>query len=222
VYYIVTNPRKFNLDICVPEKEYSWTQIEIKNQINLSQLAQFANIDIEFLKKTNSELKTLLTPPGVYSLKVLSEQAEAVQAALDNPDIKLLKNYLYTIKSGDTLFALALHYGVSVDAILNNNSGLKANTLHLGQRILIPAIKDVPEYSGNLNKTGTASATTSTPSAAQTGNQPRHEGITWQVKQGDTLWSIARYYNITVEELVRANGLTTNEKLKIGKVLRIP
>lgn len=44
---------------------------------------------------------------------------------------------------------------------------------------------------------------------------------TYVVQKGDTLWSIARKYNTTVDELKRLNGITTNI-ISIGQVLRIP
>lgn len=44
---------------------------------------------------------------------------------------------------------------------------------------------------------------------------------TYTVKAGDTLWSIAKKYNTTVEELMKLNNLT-NDLIMIGKVLTIP
>lgn len=44
---------------------------------------------------------------------------------------------------------------------------------------------------------------------------------TYTVKKGDSLWSIAKKYNTTVEQLKAANNLTSN-LLNIGQVLKIP
>ncbi len=45
--------------------------------------------------------------------------------------------------------------------------------------------------------------------------------LTYSVKKGDTLYSIASKYNTTVDEIIRANNLTSNV-LSVGQVLKIP
>ncbi|MCL6589514.1 MAG: LysM peptidoglycan-binding domain-containing protein [Firmicutes bacterium] len=46
---------------------------------------------------------------------------------------------IHIIAPGDTLFALASRYGVSVDAIIRANPGIDPNSLAIGRRICIPA-----------------------------------------------------------------------------------
>ena len=50
---------------------------------------------------------------------------------------------------------------------------------------------------------------------------PLDNSMYYTVVSGDSLWSIAKKYNITVDELKKANGLTSS-LLKIGQVLKIP
>lgn len=54
-----------------------------------------------------------------------------------------------------------------------------------------------------------------------TGINPPQASGTYTVRSGDSLWSIARQYNVSVDALKSANGLTTNV-LTIGQVLKIP
>jgi membrane-bound lytic murein transglycosylase D len=215
VYYIVSNPRKFNLDICLPEKNYIWTRIELNRQVNLALLAELSGVETAALVHANSELVTLVTPPDNYLLKVRAEDAPAIRGILENKELTLIKHYLYTVKSGDTLYALALHYGVNVNAILANNPGMKADLLRPGDKLAIPALKDVAPYDGSLNK----GAQKSEEVPANT-----HDGmnITWTVRPGDTLWSIARYYNITPDALAAANNISVTDTLGVGKTLKIP
>lgn len=115
---------------------------------------------------------------------------------------KSIENYLgtvgnfYTVQKGDSLYSIATKFGTSVDAIKRANN-LGTNMLAIGQKLLIPKIdEEIP--------------TPSTPT-----------GSVYTVKKGDTLYSIAGRYGITVDSLKIANGLTSNN-LKIGQKLTVP
>lgn len=45
--------------------------------------------------------------------------------------------------------------------------------------------------------------------------------MTHTVKKGDTLWSISRLYNISVDEIVKLNGLKNPDLIRVGQVLKI-
>ena len=100
----------------------------------------------------------------------------------------------YTVKSGDTLWSIAGKYGISVDDLINANN-LGTTFLQIGQVLTIPNKSNTPSGSGN--------------------------GLSYTVKAGDTLWNIAKKYNISVDELKRINNLTNN-MISIGQVLTIP
>ena len=103
---------------------------------------------------------------------------------------------VYTVKRGDSLWNIANEYNVSVNDIVDYNN-LGTTLLQIGQQLLIPNI---------------------------TNDSPTEEdeiGITYIVKSGDSLWSIAKRYNIKVDDLKSANNLTNN-LLSIGQELIIP
>ncbi|GMO46321.1 MAG: LysM peptidoglycan-binding domain-containing protein [Termitinemataceae bacterium] len=219
IYYIASNPRKFGLNISQAPTEHSWSRLSINKQINLSMLAEYAGIDYAELSKANSELKHNLTPPNEYLLKVKTEQIDAVQSVLNSDDIKLLKYYTYTIKPGDTLSALSVHYGVGVDQILAQNPGVRANALKLGASLIIPAYKEVGPYV--FAKQNPPSA----PQAPESTTAPLQNYTylgEWVVAKGDTLWSIARAHNVSTDILAAANNININSTLSIGQKLKIP
>jgi LysM repeat protein len=116
--------------------------------IDLRLLAAAAGIPEDDLRAANKELKYHLTPvlPGGYNLKVKAEWVEPLTQALDDPSLKLVQYYLYTVQKGDTLSEIALWYGVSTDMIERDNPGLRPALLKIGQNLVIAAIKDVGPF----------------------------------------------------------------------------
>ena len=151
----------------------------------------------------------------------------------------------YIVKSGDSLWSIAKRYGVSIDDIKKANN-LSSNLLNIGQVLIIPSDEEPPEIgdfiiytvsSGdNLYKIATKYnltlddlvnyndlATTNLSIGQQLliPVQKTSETQTYIVKSGDTLYSIASKYGISVNTLKNYNNLTTNV-LSIGQKLNIP
>jgi len=51
------------------------------------------------------------------------------------------KTSIYTVRSGDTLGAVAIHFGVTLDEIMALNPGVEPTALRVGQKIKVPAGK---------------------------------------------------------------------------------
>ncbi len=100
----------------------------------------------------------------------------------------------YTVKSGDTLYSIARKYDVSVSALASANNITNLNLISVGQVLKIPG-------------------TSTTPPPTTT---------SYTVKSGDTLYAIARKYNVTVSSLAAANKITNVSLISIGQVLVIP
>lgn len=109
-----------------------------------------------------------------------------------NPDPNSV--IVYKINKGDSLYSIAQKYGVTVNDIINYNQ--LANTLlSVNQQLLIP-----------INPT------------TEIGKEPN---INYIVKRGDTLYNIAKRYNITPKELMDYNNLSSS-LLNIGDTILIP
>lgn len=179
--------------------------IAVKRAIDVRLLAEELGLEAESIRKLNPSLRYFITPPSItYQLRIPAAYEEAALTVLTQSDKLLIKYYQYRIKSGDTLYALARHYGVSVQSILNYNDGLRAETLKIGKTILIPALKSVEMYAGR------ASAYTGDFTGSHT------------IQQGDSLWSLALKYSVSVEQLAQQNNLNVNSVLKLGHILKVP
>ncbi|AFS69628.1 LysM peptidoglycan-binding domain-containing protein [Exiguobacterium antarcticum] len=98
----------------------------------------------------------------------------------------------YTVKSGDTLYKIANLYNVSVAALAKANNITNYNLINVGQVLVIP------------------------------GTTPPPATVTYTVKAGDTLYSIATKYGVTVTALASANKITNVNLISVGQVLVIP
>lgn len=138
---------------------------------------------------TVSELKTLnnLSTNNLdigQVLKIPTETSE--EAPSEEGEI------IYTVKSGDSLYRIASLYNTTIDEIKSLNN-LTSNTLSIGQKLKIPG----------------------------TSEESSTEYVTYTVVSGDSLYSIAKKYNTTANEIKEFNNLDSN-LLSIGQILRIP
>jgi membrane-bound lytic murein transglycosylase D len=138
IAHIAENPRRYGLEVNWPY-HYTWSRIAINKPLDLNILSEHTGIDSARLINANRELLFGVTPPGGnYLLKVPNAHYEAVINLTMRTDINLAKHFVHTISKGDTLYALARIYGVSVNDILNRNKGIAAHQLQIGQQVIIP------------------------------------------------------------------------------------
>lgn len=108
-----------------------------------------------------------------------------------NPDSMIS----YTVKKGDSLYGIARVYKTTVQDIKKFNN-LQSNALSIGQVLKIPE-----NYAGDSS-----------------GKLPSY--INYVVKKGDSLYVIAKKYGITIDTIIKDNGLKNN-LLSIGQNLKI-
>lgn len=181
-----------------------WVRVAIKRPVDLGMLAAISGVSLETFKAGNPELRYLVTPPeGSYFLKVPAARVADVEAALASGQ-KLLNVYLHVVSSGDTVSAIARHYGVSIAMIVNLNPGLNPDRIRLGQSLAIPAFKDVAPYHAASDEA----------SLSFSGS--------YTVRKGDTLWGISLAYGVQPETLAERNGLELTSVLREGSILRVP
>ena len=115
------------------------------------------------------------------------------------------KTYVHIVKRGESLWKIAKKYGVSVSSIKRENN-LRSNILKVGQKLIIKKqickiIVKKPEIKSASKK--------------------RKFIILYKVKKGDSLWKIAKKFNVKVSTIKKLNNLKSNY-LKVGQVLKIP
>ena len=107
----------------------------------------------------------------------------------------------YTVKSGDTLSAIASRYGMTVNALVTLNGIKNANLIYPGQSLRVA--------DSGQGSTVSQKATTTTPTS------------TYTVRYGDTLSAIASRYGTSTSTLASINGISNPNWIYPGQVLKL-
>ena len=118
----------------------------------------------------------------------------------------------HTIQQGETLYRLSKMYNVTTDELCAANPGLSINNFRAGETIVIPV-------KGNAAKDSAA------PVAPRRSSYEEKKPVivgTHKVQRRESIESICKIYGITQEELIKANPVLQETKLKRKMVLHIP
>ena len=192
----------------------------------LYSVAMANNTTVDELKKANNLTSNILSTGQL--LKIPSA---------------LLPESTYTVKKGDSLYSIANKYNTTVEELKRINN-LTSNTLSIGQVLKLPSDKPnkieqekntitytvqkgdslygiARKYSTTIDKIKDLNnLTTNLLSIGQVLLIPTDTNLetTYTVQKGDSLYSIAKKYNTTVDKLKQLNNLTSN-LLSIGQIL---
>lgn len=202
----------------------------VKSGDSLWSIAKKFNTTVDDLKKANNLTSNSLS---IGQKLVIPGQKESTS------------NNVYTVQKGDSLYSIARKYNVDVNALKQANN-LSSNLLSIGQVLIIPTgtedyilykvvsgdslysiakkygitMQEIMDFN-NLGSTILTVGQVLKIPVAYEEEIPSISEVTYTVKSGDNLYSIARKYNVTVSDLMNYNNLTSN-LLSIGQVIRIP
>ncbi|ARI78611.1 LysM peptidoglycan-binding domain-containing protein [Halobacillus mangrovi] len=146
----------------------------------------------------------------------------------------------HRVKSGETLYRIALNYNVTVDELVRTNGLSDASYIRAGQALIIPGKASLSNtymvkpgdtlYSISLRYETTVDQLAlvnelNNPGLIRAGQIliiPSSSKITYTVQAGDTLYSIARKYGATVQTLADANQISNPGRIFPGDKLVIP
>lgn len=171
------------------------TEYKIKQGDNLSKISRKYNISVDELRRinklSNDNLKVGQT------LKIKEKKKSSSNSSNSNSS-----GQFYTVKSGDNLSEIGKRFQISVNELKELNQ-LSSSQLKVGQKLKVS------------NNASTEQA-----------DQVREETFlstdvqTHTVKSGETLFKIAKKYDLSVDELKKINQLS-NTQLKVGQVLKL-
>jgi membrane-bound lytic murein transglycosylase D len=224
---IARNPTQYGLNI-TPVEPMRYEAVTLSTPVDLRRVAEWIGIPIETIQDLNPELRRWTTPVRAteYELKVPDGTGEILRAHLaqTDPDDLAPLNW-HVVKRGETLLSIAKKLKVNRTDLAEANYLSARATLTAGQRLIIPrapalllaSLPDSPAPAVETHPvTDVITATRSVPEVAST----TPASVTYRVKRGDTLFSIAKLFRTTVASLKSWNGLRSNS-IRIGQRLTI-
>jgi LysM repeat protein len=130
----------------------------------------------------------------------------------------------HKVEPKETLFSLSKTFGVSVEDIQANNKEILKKGLQVGQIIVIPTAKSVDikqstSITEDVVKPQSSKVLPTTELATTTASSEKI--VKHKVEPKETLYSLSKKYNITVDELKQQNEALLKNGLQIGQVLTI-
>ena len=201
----------------------------VKKGDSLYSIAQKYNTTVDELKKLNGLTSNIINVGQILKL----------------PEKENIVDYdLYIVKKGDTLYKIANNYNISVNELKKINN-LTSDTLSIGDQLLVPII-DESDYTIYIVKKGDSlysiaqKYNTTVDSIKKLNNlasnllsinqqlkipTKKEEEVqnfyNYVVVPGDTLYSIAKNNNTTVETIKSINNLSSNV-IDVGMQLKLP
>jgi membrane-bound lytic murein transglycosylase D len=192
----------------IEENPVCIARVPVEGALDLDVLAERGRLDAEMLAEINPALTRRLTSAwGSYQLAVPCGREEQVAEVIASiPPNERVRRFLHVVKAGDTPSAIARRYGSTVDAIMAANGIRNPRALRIGQTLVVPR--------GPVER----------PARAGARSAPAGEKVAiampdrYVVRRGDTLYSIARRFGTSTEEIQRRNGLQ-DTTIRPGDVL---
>lgn len=198
---VLRSPDRYGVALPEIVDEPYFEVVELEGAINLRTAAELAGIEQDELLQLNPAVRRgALSPEGPHRLLVPAETRDVfVDSLAALPRSDWMPVAFHTVQPGDTLSQIAQKFGVQV-ASLQSINGLSSTTIRVGQRLQVPGAASL-----ELDR------------AIAVASQPQQH----VVKQGESLWSIARRNNLNMSELARWNQLDNSATLRPGQTLTL-
>ena len=222
------NPAQYGFELAAADP-VAYDKVPVNRAIDLRRVAEWTGSSVDEIQSLNPELRRWTTPIKYpdYELKVpagTGEQFRAQLASARADDLNSLN--WHTVRKGESLATIARKLRVSKSELAAANSLSAKARVRAGQELVIPRApttllatrtdRRAPPVLASHPVSGTATV----PDAIRASS--RNPTTYYRVKRGDTLFSIARLFNTTVDKIkswnrLRGNAISAGKRLLIRK-----
>jgi membrane-bound lytic murein transglycosylase D len=208
VLVVIKNPAAYGFAPIVEAPE-CLGRVRVAGALDLDVLAEQAGVDVELLAEINPALVHRMTPiGGSYQLAVPCGQEGRYASVLASiPTDRRVRSFVHVVERGDTLGSIARRYGSTADTIAAANGIRNPRALRIGQTLVIPRRPGAYRSPAAAART-TVAAAQPQPAAGKKAQRAAPEPERYRVRNGDSLYSIARRFGVSVERLRTLNGLS--------------
>ena len=204
---IANNPQSYGFGHVRPAPQLMYDQIRVPASTGLNLVAQASDTSVQYLRYLNPELRTNMTPPEPYIIRVPAGKANEVVALFRRiPASKMNNSNLANSAAGETWQTISNRTGVSVAQLMAANPGMPA-----------PRGKVFVPQTGN----NVSSIAYSRPTNALTSAQISNVKVV-KAQAGDTVAKVAERAGANATEVAKYNGLLPNSVLPAGREIKIP
>jgi peptidoglycan DL-endopeptidase LytE len=176
---------------------------KVESGDSLWSIARKYDVTVANLKQVNKLNSDLIYPNQVLKVAAGPDMTPSVPSA----PAKTTAGKSYTVKSGDTLIAIANEHSITLGELKSWNN-IKSHLIYPGQKLTV-------------SKDGSpAPAEPSAPSPAPNKKPAESATGSYTVKSGDTLSHISINYNVSVSAIKKANNLKS-DMIYVGQVLKL-
>ena len=224
---IARNPAQYGMNID-PVDPVRYEAVTLPTAVDLRRVAEWIGTPIQTIQDLNPELRRWTTPVRAteYELRVPDGTGDILRAHLaqTSPDELAPLNW-HTVRKGETLLSIAKKLKVSRTDLAEANYLTSRSRLAAGQQLIIPRapallLASRPENPAPVVEGRPAGDVIAVSNQAPEVAATTPASLRYQVKRGDTLFSIAKLFRTTVASLKSWNGLRTNS-IRVGQQLTI-
>jgi membrane-bound lytic murein transglycosylase D len=213
---LLKDPEKYGVSFPAIENTPYFAVIETGGQMDLSQAAEMADVDLEEIYRLNPQFNQWATNPnGPHEILVPTSQQDIFRTRLAAlPANQRIKWQRYKIKSGDSLISIAKKFHTTPDALKQVNP-IRNNLLRAGDMLLIPtAFKNAKTYAFSA-------ANRLSKKQALTRGGEGSKKLNYTVQSGDSFWSLSKKHKVSVAKIAKWNGMAPKDPIKPGQKLVI-
>lgn len=218
---IVAYPEQFGSFFTPVPNEPFFTLVNVGTTIDLELAAAVAGISRQELDQLNPGFNRRATAPdGPHHLLIPKEKAAAFSKAIAELGEEERNPWInYKVAPGENLDSIASNHDTTPDTLSRINT-LRTASVKPGDYVLIPRSANRASPAPSNVATTQDSAKRSVVALNKPGN-PVNVTSDYQVRAGDTMWSIAKRMNVEIRDLLTWNNMQPGDPLVVGQKLAL-